>query len=289
MGNDAAVNLDEIVSAASILRDPGAMPADNGEDEALARVLSEAGIVSALSDWMDDPVFLIDSSRRVLHQNATATRVIRQTSNGIRVLSSRLILPGSAATTLDALIDALPAFRTSKQCCRAFRLRSTTEAKDWLVLLTALGGSSRQIIFMVRLVRRFSIRSLPGAVLQDLFGLSYRELVVTQRLLAGHSLRELAQLLSVSHETIRAHLKRVFRKCEVHSQTELAILVHRLSLFTATHPGDKTMYPNGEFKRLPSNGKLQADKRQLDISQGSRKQSMEIIHVLSKMRRAKSR
>ena len=59
--------------------------------------------------------------------------------------------------------------------------------------------------------------------------LTPRELQVAQVVAGGGSPREAAERLGISVETAKLHLKAVFRKLDVHSQTELALLAHRLS------------------------------------------------------------
>jgi DNA-binding CsgD family transcriptional regulator len=51
--------------------------------------------------------------------------------------------------------------------------------------------------------------------------LSTREVEVIGLVVQGHSTTEIAKLLILSPDTIKTHLKNIFRKCQVHSRAEL--------------------------------------------------------------------
>ena len=51
--------------------------------------------------------------------------------------------------------------------------------------------------------------------------LSRREEEVLQLLLKGHSKQRVAEELFVSYNTVRSHVRKVYVKCNVHSQQEL--------------------------------------------------------------------
>jgi DNA-binding CsgD family transcriptional regulator len=68
-------------------------------------------------------------------------------------------------------------------------------------------------------------------LLRELNGLTFTESRVVQLLLRGERPASIAELLRVSPETVRSHMKRAFQKCGVHSQSQLVQLVAR-QLFT---------------------------------------------------------
>ncbi len=61
-------------------------------------------------------------------------------------------------------------------------------------------------------------------------GLTPRESEVAHIVAEGGSPRDAAERIEISIETVRLHLKAAFRKLGVHSQTELALLAHRLTM-----------------------------------------------------------
>lgn len=70
----------------------------------------------------------------------------------------------------------------------------------------------------------FTARSaIPGVVTR-------KEIDVLSGLLRDESLHDIAKRMSLSHETIRVYVKRIFRKCDVRSRTGLLALLQKLSL-----------------------------------------------------------
>lgn len=61
--------------------------------------------------------------------------------------------------------------------------------------------------------------------LRDAYGLTEREVEVAELLLAGRSRPFIRDELLVSINTVGAHVRNIFAKCDVHSQQELIDLV----------------------------------------------------------------
>lgn len=59
------------------------------------------------------------------------------------------------------------------------------------------------------------------------YGLTPTEAEVTQWLLSGESITRIAEIFGRSPDTVRTHVKRVLKKCNVHSQAELVGVLHR--------------------------------------------------------------
>lgn len=64
--------------------------------------------------------------------------------------------------------------------------------------------------------------------LHERFGLSDRELEILELLLAGRNRPYISEELTISVNTVNAHVKRVFSKCGVHSQQELLDLARNV-------------------------------------------------------------
>lgn len=206
---------------------------------ATARVGINAEMVFNL---IEDPLFIIDGNRNVLFQNLAA----KVSFSGIGYLSlrdGRLTLMNAAANAqLDRLLLSLYCASATSDMRRGGGLRlivtpdkqrsKNSASKDWLLSLHIL--TTVPVVpaaFIVHLVRRIGKRRLPKLAIQELFSLTTREMQVVEHLVGGASLRSIAELVHLSHESVRVYLKRIFRKCEVHSQADLIALVHRLSLF----------------------------------------------------------
>lgn len=78
---------------------------------------------------------------------------------------------------------------------------------------------------LVSLHRQPASESVSAESLATLYGLTQSEARVAAASLAAHSVDDLAQRLGLSRNTVKTHLKRVFRKCEVSSFAQLAALV----------------------------------------------------------------
>ena len=65
--------------------------------------------------------------------------------------------------------------------------------------------------------------------LKNEFALTGREIEVVSLLVAGSDLASIARQLQISYETARTHMKSIFRKMDIHSQAQLAVLVSRFS------------------------------------------------------------
>ena len=62
-------------------------------------------------------------------------------------------------------------------------------------------------------------------------GLTCRETEVARLVASGHTPRRVSEILTIKYETARFHLKSVFGKTGIHSQSELIALLKRLSIF----------------------------------------------------------
>ena len=63
--------------------------------------------------------------------------------------------------------------------------------------------------------------------IQESFGLSKRESDTMRLATRNMSAKEMADALFVAESTVNSHLKRIYRKCDVHSRQELISLVNR--------------------------------------------------------------
>lgn len=194
----------------------------------------------AILDHYHDPLLLIGADRRILFRNAAAARVLR-TRSGMSEKSGRLVL-GSARTgdTLGRLLAALclpHAEQAPQPAARGLRIARPGASRDWLAVVRPLGRAaaprSAAPVFFVQIVGRARPRGAVPHALRDLFDLSAREHRVVAELLRTGSPVKAAARLHVTHETLRSHLKRIFAKCEVHSQEELLALLRCLAQFGA--------------------------------------------------------
>lgn len=101
-------------------------------------------------------------------------------------------------------------------------------------LWEVMRGYERRITVLQRVLQRISfalqeanipagtpLRALPPDTLKDLHPLSPREWEVLQLLLTNYRPPAIASALHISPHTVRSHLKAIFRKLGVHSQSAL--------------------------------------------------------------------
>jgi len=61
------------------------------------------------------------------------------------------------------------------------------------------------------------------------FALTRREIQVVSLLVTGSDLTSLARQMNITYETARSHMKSVFRKMDIHSQAQLAVIISKLN------------------------------------------------------------
>lgn len=186
-------------------------------------------------DWHGRPLFVLDEKLRILFRNDAARRVLK-TNRGLAERAGRLLLGAPPAEEAwRRLIGENRSAHAEPRITRGLRVARPGSARDWLLLIRPLGpehGEERAVrSFFVQIIDRTRPRRMPIRALQDLFCVSDREVAVILEILRARSLRKAAARLRITHETIRSHLKRIFRKCDVHSQEELVSLLHCVAEF----------------------------------------------------------
>ena len=64
-------------------------------------------------------------------------------------------------------------------------------------------------------------RTIDMMKVQEMFGLSQREIDVIKCLCRGNTNKEIAKRLFISEQTVKTHLKKIYQKIEVHNRTTL--------------------------------------------------------------------
>jgi DNA-binding CsgD family transcriptional regulator len=201
--------------------------------EATSAIL--AAVCSVL-DRHPDPLFIVDAERRLQFRNLTARRVL-ETRSGLMQQRGRLST-GSIPDDrrLESLLAAIQTGSVSaRPHTRGLRFHQAGAGRGWCVIVHLLpsrppGGGSNSL-FLLHTVARMHSRTALGPLLRDLFGLTRAEAAAALTVVKTGSVGIAALELSVSRETIRSHLKAVFRKCDIHSTLQLGALVRSTSLF----------------------------------------------------------
>lgn len=184
-------------------------------------------------DRYHNPLFVIDDDRTLIYRNEAGARVIGAGA-GFVEKNGRLRFSGKVEAALHQIMAADGSALAISSSCRGLRVTAADASREWLLLVHPLGrlpGEPAGRAFLLHAIGRTRVRRIPPLALKDLFGLTAREVAVVTELLASGTVQTAASRLSLSHETIRSHLKRIFRKCDVHSKIELCSLLQRVAEF----------------------------------------------------------
>ncbi len=199
---------------------------------ALARSVAYANVASALDAYesVGCASFLVDQMGRVVRHNAQAELLL---GDGLQ-LSNRTLRCAYPADNLalKSLIDAHllcaghsltePFVVARRKLKRPLVIRAIT-----LSGLAAMTFSCARIILLVSDAEKRPPATSAKKLMQ-VFGLTASEATLVVNLDAEMPLSEAADLMNISFETARTHLKRVFLKTQTQRQLELLMLVRRL-------------------------------------------------------------
>jgi DNA-binding CsgD family transcriptional regulator/PAS domain-containing protein len=185
-------------------------------------------------------VLVLDNRRAILDANTLAERMLQAAPRSLRRNpDGTLWLAEPAAGTLAAwMLGGRPPAGAPEGLIHVPRARS----KPVSLLLVRLSAetnpwSSDSASWMLLMFDPLHRLAVGAEVIGHVFGLSPRESQVAALLASGESLKGLARLLSVSHNTVRTQLRAVFSKTGTRTQAEL---IERITLspasFLPTHP-----------------------------------------------------
>ena len=172
-------------------------------------------------------VLLLDDGCRVLFANASARAMLaegdafRETDGRlelctqVRMQRLQAYLEGHAADAPDPERLLLKLERSSGQ--PAYRML--------LMKLNAGTCSGSRECHLMTVFDPHAARAVERQVLLGLYGLTPAEAEITAQLFSGLSVNGVAAAVSSSPRTVRAHLRSIFRKCEVESQAQLLQLL----------------------------------------------------------------
>ena len=179
-------------------------------------------------DTLDRGVIALDITGTIIDANRDARRLM-DAAESLRAHNGRLeFLNACLDKQLHQLLATLS---LTPSVAHGFvaRLNRPNNDQPLRVLVAPLGRGITQIPIAV-LVYIFDTRPervISNEVLRDIYGLTNAQAAVTACLFEGHSVEHAAELLGLSVNTVRSHLKQIFIKCEVHSQGALLCLLSR--------------------------------------------------------------
>lgn len=190
----------------------------------------------AMLDALPHAIFGLDANGFVLFANASADKLLAR-GDCLRCEAGRLItVVSSHQHQLDALITnaltgapggAMRAGRRDGRLPCAVRVSPIVvdEAERFL----------RPAVLVV-VSDPVASPAIDEDALRTLFDLTPAEIRTAAALLDGHSVQSAAQLLGISGETVRSHLKSVFRKVGVSRQQDLVRILAELEMSSVVKP-----------------------------------------------------
>ena len=176
-------------------------------------------------DTFDRGVIAIDASGAVIDANLHARRIL-DTKEAIRVRNGRLeFVDPCVDDQLTRLLAALSSASTTPHGFVAHLNRCNGSRPDRVLVMPLRNGAAEPAAVLIHIFDTHCERVISHAVLRGLYGLTAAQAAVTTFLFEGQSVEQTAQQLGLSVNTVRSHLKQVFTKCGVHSQTELLHLL----------------------------------------------------------------
>ena len=194
------------------------------------RSLKGASLAATL-DGLAAAVFLLDHEGVVVHMNRAAQEILR---NGNVFKSGRYLIPfESGARTV--LLDALTAAREGDTALGVKGLSIPLKARDGRafvgVILPLSTGERRSTSARYQAVAAFGVREvtaeppMPSPALAELYNLTRREMTVLVALVGRGGIPEISEILGISEDTTKTHLKAIFRKTGTNRQADLVKLM----------------------------------------------------------------
>lgn len=199
-----------------------------------------------LLDAVPQAIFALDSGGRIVFMNAPAEQLTRR-GDGLFTENGRLACRLSGQQPLfDRLIAA--ALLTDADAVRGgwVRLHRASGRRPYLALVSQLVAGEDlideyrpKLLVIVNDPDRAAVRD--EQALRDLYGLTEAEARVAAELAGGHSIQSAAAALHLSPETLRSHLKHIFRKLGVSRQQDMVRILTEIGLVVREAP----CKPNG--------------------------------------------
>ncbi len=181
-------------------------------------------------DRITDGMIVIDQRARVLHANRPARELLDRVRDAASASGELSFSHWRTQFAFErALAPADPTDIEDGGPPRQFLVRDSTGATVARASVEPLqrrcGDQALVSTHLVSLHRQPDVATVSAESLSALYGLTSSEARVAASTIAARSVNDLADRLCLSRNTVKSHLKRVFRKCEVYSFAQLAALV----------------------------------------------------------------
>jgi len=186
-----------------------------------------AATLVAVIHRLSRAVLLLDDERRVLFANVTARRMLAE-GDALREMEGRLALcSADRMQQLQAYLDAPPPVAQDAQRLLLKLERSNGQPAYRMLVMKLDAGTCKgsRACHLMMVFEPHAARAVEREVLVGLYGLTPAEAEIAAQLFSGLNVNDVAAALGSSPRTVRAHLRSIFRKCEVESQAQLLQLL----------------------------------------------------------------
>jgi DNA-binding CsgD family transcriptional regulator/PAS domain-containing protein len=198
--------------------------------------LLEAG--ETVLNGLDLGVLLLASDGRVCFRNRAAESILHA-RDGLSLRNERIVASDSdTEASLQRLLRYAIAPGESIECPPGVLVPRAEFRRPYYVTAAPLRRTLRPFLGMTTPIAVVLItdperhRTVAGDTLKEMYGLTPKEATLAIMLGEGLTLAQAAERLEMRYETARTHLRRILSKTETARQTDLVLLVERLSRHT---------------------------------------------------------
>ena len=241
----------DIVHYAVVLRGPEQPAFDAGDRSLFASILRHLTIsfgnhqrlvtehrenvaLRSVMDRMESAILVVDENARVLLANTSFTELL-ESCDGLDLRGGRIAAASRAEDR--ALRETIAEVAYDAPCASAKTVTVSSPGEPYPVAITifpardetfeGVDERDRCAVLVAKDPHHRHIGS-EGCAFANLFGLTAAQGRVAALILAGESLSDASQVLGISDNTVRSHLKQIYLKTETHSQIELVRLHARV-------------------------------------------------------------
>jgi DNA-binding CsgD family transcriptional regulator len=186
-----------------------------------------AATLAAVVHRLRRALLLLDGERRVVFANAVGRRMLAE-GDALRESDGRLEICSPARMQhVKGYFDggAADASGPTRLLLKLERANGQPAYRMLLMRLEAGARDGSAACHMMTVFDPHAERAVEREVLHGLYGLTPAEAEVATKLFAGLCVADTASAIGSSPRTVRAHLRSIFRKCEVESQAQLLQLL----------------------------------------------------------------
>jgi len=176
-------------------------------------------------------IVVLDRTRSVVFASDKASQFFRE-NDGLSLRQGRLkLVNGSEQAKLDHILDTFLARETASEGAMVLAVTRPSRRLAYQIVIHRLTPESRvpgwieKAAFLLRIHDPTSLVNISPECIRATYGTTPAETQICMMLFEGHSLQEVAERLKISRNTAKTHLKKIFEKCQVSSQSQLVRLL----------------------------------------------------------------